>query len=205
MIKALHGRFEFKVQRFKDPLYPSQPDRTYFNLTDQFQERYVSNRPQEFSAYYSNRLSYAEVANLISRMTGDRQISGQNIRQIVVDKTVDISQRLQAEVEEQLSAEAVIFPKIQEEIDIYDSKNREILVFEDAIQVRGQKENRFHKQKVKEEEHHQDLAKKKSSPVLTNIVMLDKENKEFEYIVAPINDQGQEIVSLPDVLKNRLL
>jgi hypothetical protein len=204
VIKTLHGRFEFKVQRFKDPLYPSQPDRTYFNLTDQFQERYVSNRLQEFSAYYSNRLSYAEVANLISRVTGDRQISDQNIRQIVVDKTVDISQRLQEEVEEQLSTEAVIFPKIQEEIDIYDSKNREILVFEDAIQVRGQKENRFHKQKVKEE-HHQDLAKNKSSPVLTNIVMLEKKNKEFEYIVAPINDQGQETVSLPDVLKSRVL
>jgi len=173
-------------------------------LTDQFQERYVSDRLQELSAYYRNRLSYAEVANLISRVTGDRQLSDQNIRQIVVDKTVDIRQRLQTDVEEQLSNKAVTFPKIKEKIDSYDRKNREILVFEDAIQVRGQKENRFHKQKVTEE-HHQSLAKKESSPILTDIVMLQKKNKEFEYITAPINDQGQETVSLPDVLKSRVL
>ncbi|MBK8752172.1 MAG: hypothetical protein IPL99_11245 [Candidatus Competibacteraceae bacterium] len=35
--------------------------------------------------------------------------------------------------------------------------------------------------------------------------MLQKKNKEFEYMMAPINDQGQEIISLPDVLKNRVL
>lgn len=35
--------------------------------------------------------------------------------------------------------------------------------------------------------------------------MLQKKNKEFEYITAPINDQGQETVSLPDVLKSRVL
>lgn len=34
------------------------------------------------------------------------------------------------------------FPKIASEVAIYDRNSREILVFEDAIQVRGQKENR---------------------------------------------------------------
>jgi hypothetical protein len=204
VIKTLHGRFEFKVQRFKDPLYPSQPEGTYFDLTDQFQERYISDRLQEFSAYYSNRLSYTEVANLISRVTGDRQLSDQKVRQIVVDKTVEISQRLREEVEGQLSNQELTFPKIEEKIDIYDRKSREILVFEDAIQVRGQKENRVHKQKITEESH-QNMVKKKSPPVSTNIVMLQKKNKEFEYITAPITDQGQEIVPLPDVLKSRVL
>ncbi|MBK8751168.1 MAG: hypothetical protein IPL99_17330 [Candidatus Competibacteraceae bacterium] len=118
-------------------------------MTDQFKERYISDRLQEFSAYYSNRLSYAQVANLISRVTGDRQLSDQKVRQLVVDKTVEISQRLQNEVKEQLSNPELIFPKIKEEIEIYNPKSREILVFEDAIQVRGQKLNRVHKQIVK--------------------------------------------------------
>lgn len=149
-------------------------------------------------------MSYTEVANLIGRVTGDRQLSDQKVRQIVVDKTVEISQRLRGEVEGQLSNQELTFPKIEEKIDIYDRKSREILVFEDAIQVRGQKENRVHKQKVTEESH-QNMVKKKSPPVSTNIVMLQKKNKEFEYITAPITDQGQEIVSLPDVLKSRIL
>ncbi|MBK8535734.1 MAG: hypothetical protein IPL59_11735 [Candidatus Competibacteraceae bacterium] len=85
-------------------------------MTDQFKERYISDRLQEFSAYYSNRLSYAQVANLISRVTGDRQLSDQKVRQLVVDKTVEISQRLQNEVKEQLSNPELIFPKIKEEI-----------------------------------------------------------------------------------------
>jgi hypothetical protein len=173
-------------------------------LTDQFKERYISDRLQEFSAYYSNRLSYAQVANLISRVTGDRQLSDQKVRQLVVDKTVEISQRLQNEVKEQLSNPELIFPKIKEEIEIYNPKSREILVFEDAIQVRGQKLNRVHKQIVKKDSHLNDV-KKKSSPVFANIIMLQKKNKEFEYMMAPINDQGQEIISLPDVLKNRVL
>ena len=49
------------------------------------------------------------------------------------------------------------------------------------------------------------MVKKKSPPVSTNIVMLQKKNKEFEYITAPITDQGQEIVPLPDVLNSRVL
>ena len=64
-IKTLHGRFEFHVQRFIDRANPTSLDRTYFDWTDQFQEGYVSDRLKEFSAYYSNRLSYNEVAELI--------------------------------------------------------------------------------------------------------------------------------------------
>lgn len=100
-IKTLQGRFEFKVQRFKDARCSSQRDRTYFDRTDQFQEGYVRDRLQELSAYDRNRLSDAEGANWISRVTGDRPRSDQKIRQMVVDKAVEISQGLQEEVEEQ--------------------------------------------------------------------------------------------------------
>jgi len=35
--------------------------------------------------------------------------------------------------------------------------------------------------------------------------MLEKKDKDFDYMVAPINEQGQEIVSLPEVLKSRVI
>jgi hypothetical protein len=80
-----------------------------------------------------------------------------------------------------------------------------VIVFEDAIQVRGQKENRVRKQKDNEERPAQPVAKKKAPPVFTNVVMLQKKNQEFEYIAAPVDETGQEIVSLPDVIKSRVI
>ena len=41
--------------------------------------------------------------------------------------------------------------------------------------------------------------------VFTNVVMLEKKDKDFDYMVAPINEQGQEIVSLAEVLKSRVI
>ena len=35
--------------------------------------------------------------------------------------------------------------------------------------------------------------------------MLEKKDHDFDYIVAPVNAQGHEIVSLPEVLKSRVI
>lgn len=85
-------------------------------------------------------------------------------------------------------------------------------MLEDAIQGHGQKENCSHKQKVNEEKpvdqvekRPQQVEKEKSPPVFTNIAMLQKKNQEFEFIVAPIDEKGQETVSLPDLLKSRVI
>jgi hypothetical protein len=210
-IKTLHGRIRFKVQRFIDNTQPTEKEQSYFDLTRQFQDIYVTPRLQELSAYYSTLLSYKEVENLIIRVTGDKQISDQKAWQIVNDKAVEISQSWQNEVEKTLNNKELSFPKIQDKIDIYDSESREVIVLEDAIQVRGQKENRVHKQKDKQEKPIDSVEKppqlieeEKSPPVLTNIAMLQKKNQEFEFIVAPIDEKGQEIISLPDMLKARV-
>ena len=169
-------------------------------------------RLQELSAYYSTILSYKEVENLVIRVTGDQQISDQKAWQIVNDKAVKISQFWQDEVEKTLNSKELSFPKIQDKIDIYDSESREVVVLEDAIQVRGQKENRLHKQKVNEGKPIQSVEKprpwaekEKSSPVFTNIAMLQKKNQGFEFIVAPVDEKGQETVSLPDMLRSRVI
>lgn len=203
-IKTLHGRIRFAVQRFKNKIQLTKKGENYFELTKQFQDIYMTPRLQELSAYYSTILSYKEVENLVIRVTGDKQISDQKAWQIVNDKAVEISQSWQDEVEKTLNNKELSFPKIQDKIDIYDSKSREVLVLEDAIQVHGQKENRVKKQKVNEKKP-VDLLKEKSSPVFTNIAMLQKKNQEFELIVAPIDEKGQDTVSLPDLLKSRVI
>ena len=212
IIKTLHGRIRFEVQRFKNKIQSAKKGENYFELTKQFQEVYITPRLQELSAYYSTILSYKEVENLVIRVTGDKQISDQKAWQIVNDKAVEISQSWQDQVEKTLNNKALSFPKIQDKIDIYDSKSREVLVLEDAIQVHGQKENRVKKQKFNEKkpvdllkERRPPVEKEKSSPVFTNIAMLQKKNQEFELIVAPIDEKGQETVSLPDRLKSRVI
>lgn len=211
-IKTLHGRITFKVQRFKNGLQPTEKEQNYFGLTGQFRDSYITSRLQELSAYYSTILSYKEVENLVIRITGDQQISDQKAWQIVNDKAMEISQSWQNEVEKTLNNKELSFPKIQDKIDIYDSESREVVVLEDAIQVRGQKENRLHKQKVNEgksiepvEKSRPWAEKEKSSPVLTNMAMLQKKNQEFEFIVAPIDEKGHETISFSDMLRSRVI
>ena len=127
------------MQRFIDRTNDKELNCTYFDLTSQFQEDNVSDRLREFSAYYSNRLSYSEVARRVDRVTGVPQLSDQKIRQIVVNKAVAVSQVIQGQIEESIKNETKPFPKIASEVAIYHRDSREILVFEDAIQVHGQK------------------------------------------------------------------
>jgi hypothetical protein len=141
----------------------------------------------------------------VARVTGDQQLSDQKIWQIVNHKTVEISHAWQIEVEQPLGNKALSFPKIQDKIDIYDSESREVIVFEDAIQVRGQKENRVRKQKDNEERPAQPVAKEKAPSVFTKVVMLQKKNQEFEYMAVPVDETGQAIGSLPDVLNSRVI
>lgn len=193
------------MQRFLDQTNPEPLNCTYFDLTDQFQEDYVSDRLREFSAYYSNRLSYFEVAGLVERITGVRQLSDQKIRQIVVNKAVTISQSVQLQVEESIKNATKPVPKIASEITIYNQDSREILVFEDAIQVRGQKENRDTKQLVMKEPMNQHREEIKTSAIQTDFVMLEKKDGQFEYLTALIDDDGNDRVSLPDLLRSRII
>jgi len=48
----------------------------YLALTNQLQEGYVSSRLQKFCRYYSNRMSYEEVALLVERTSGERLLTG---------------------------------------------------------------------------------------------------------------------------------
>lgn len=204
-IKTLHGRFEFNVQRFTDWTNPSQPNPTYFDYTDQFQDGYISDRLKEFSAYYSNRISYSEVAGLVERVTGDRQLSDQKIWEIVVDKALAISEDQQAEVEKQLVNAVPSTRKVEKKVAIYDSKSEEVLLFEDAIQVHGQKENRQHKQGLKQKPILEPTPEVKTSAIQTDIVIWQKRNDQFKYLTAPINHRGDEAMPLSIVLKSALM
>lgn len=78
-LKTLHGEFEFRVQKYQmDGI-----SLNFLELTQPLPLSHVSRGLQEFSAYYSNRLSYHEVAALVERQCGARVLSDQTIWQLV--------------------------------------------------------------------------------------------------------------------------
>jgi hypothetical protein len=190
-IKTLHGKFPFALQR----LSIEACEGSYFDFTGQCLEGYTSQRLKEFSAYYSNRLSYEEVESLIERQTGEKLLSDQKIWQIVVDKAVCVSEQLRQEVQSVL--DAVQMPAINPRVDIYDPNQTEILLLEDAIQVKEQKQTR-------EKRTSQDGARVTGSRVSTDVMMLEKADGGFHYLTAGIDAQGEPRVPLADIVRAKI-
>lgn len=132
-------------------------------------------------------MSYEEVEKLIERNTGEQLLSDQSIWRIVVAKAAKISQQKQKEVAQRLKKAKL--PTVASEVDIYNTKAAEVLIFDDGIQVKEQKANRDNKE----------VAQK--SRVKTDVAMLQKRDGTFQYLIAGISETGEEIVSLEEVIK----
>lgn len=77
---------------------------------------------------------------MIRRHTGSNLLSDQGIWHIVVEKAVVASQQQQSQVNSVL--EKGKFPGINQQVDIYSKRTKEVLLFDDGIQVKEQKPKR---------------------------------------------------------------
>ena len=199
MIKSLEGKFSFRVQRF----LCNGTEKTYFDLTNQFQEDYVSDKLREFSGYYSNRLSYKELEILIEKITGDKQLSDTKIQQIVVDKAVEISKLQEDKQKKLIEKQDLKMPEIANKVNIYKEDENEIIIFDDAIQVKQQKAMRDKKHKKLLEEA--DAEEKTKNKVSTDVVMIAKKNGDFMYIIGEIDEKGNELHPFEEIVKNEII
>ncbi len=134
----MHGQFRFQLQK-----YLIGKERTnYCQLTQQLESGYISPRLQELCGYYSNRMSYEEVALLVERVSGSRLLSDQKISQIVSDKALQLSQEMHKDATIILDKTDIELIKVNPRVDIYNRESPEILLFDDGIQVKGQKSHR---------------------------------------------------------------
>ena len=172
------------VQRFQ--CASSGESTTYLELTEQLCEGAISARLAEFSAYYSNRMSYAEVAGLLERVTGQRLLSDQAIQHLVVAKAVEISQQWQSETQGDTAAPA--FPAVMPQVDWYDPQREEVLVLTDAIQVKQQKAHR-------DKGVVQPASEPETKRVNTDVWLVEQPTGGFIYLMAGIDATGQEAVS----------
>lgn len=80
---------------------------------------------------------------------------------------------------------------VNHKVDIYNSEVKEILLFDDGIQVKSQKAQRQPKTKLEKLKKNLDFGSAKTSAITTDIVLLQKATAGFEYIATPINATGE--------------
>ncbi len=168
-------------------------------------EEYASVGLQELWAYYINRLSYKEVENLVTRVSGEKQLSDQGIWAGVREKVGEISQEIVNQVKPTLEQLAGQKLTVNPQIDLYTPQSEEILLFEDGILVKRQKSERdsgAELQKSKKKLAAEGQAKKYSH---TDVVLLQKAQGGYEYLTTPINAQVKVILSLEQLVKAKVV
>ena len=174
----------------------------YFEQTGQMIAGYISERVRELSAYYSNRMSYEEVAKLIERMSGVALLSDQKIYQIVQAKAQQVSLEIEAVVNEVVNFKEPELIPVKPDIDLYCRDSEEILLFEDGIQVKAQSAQR---QSVSQQNALTPVAlDSTASVVLTDVALLQTATNQFEYLVAPIDEQGNLRLPLEQIVRAKV-
>ncbi len=198
-IRQEHGKFVFCWQKYQ---FEAQ-ETNYLALTNQLQEGYVSSRLQELCGYYSNRMSYEEVALLVERVSGERLLSDQKIGQIVSAKALKFSQEIYKSTKTFLVENDHDVLQVNSKIDIYNPEETEILLFDDGIQIKGQKAER--QSKSKQENNSEKLWGRTTPALSTDIVIRQKASTEFEYTATPINALGEDLLNLASVVKAKVI
>jgi hypothetical protein len=125
-------------------------------------------------------MSYEEVALLVEQISGERLLSDQKIGQIVSAKALKLSQDIYKSMTATLAENNQNVLTVNPKVDIYNPKEKELLLFDDGIQVKGQKAER--QREPKQENKSQKLLEKKAPAITTDIVILQKATTGFEYI-----------------------
>ena len=158
---------------------------------------------KELSAYYANRLSYEEVEKLVERTTGEKQLSDQSVQNTVVNKALEVSKQVESFAMSVLKDDSLCLPEINQEVDVYDGKTKEVLIFVDGIGVKKQSESRVSsKSAIFDTE---DDTENAGSFVPSNVVLLEKKEGDFEYITSAIDKKFDSRLPLSDIVSRRVI
>lgn len=198
-IKTIHGEFKFRVQKY----IVEGKSCDYFDLTAQLTGGNISKGLQELVSYYSNRMSYENCEELVERISGEKILSDQKIWEIVRNKAVEVSKKWQEEIEK-IKTENPAEILIAQEVDIYNPLQEEILVFDDGIGVKKQKENRQKKPSLIISESQELEREQKGKSVITDVVLLQTPKGSFESLISPIDKEGRSLIPLEEMVKYKL-
>lgn len=171
---------------------------SFLDIRQGLAAHYISRGLQELSVYYSNRMSYREVAGLVERQCGQRVLSEQTIWQLVQQSAFALSRQVEWEVKSDLAADFSL--AIAPEVDLYEAETAEVLLFDDAISVKAQKPER--QSGAGEAPENPESAP--TSRILTDVVVLQTAPGQYEYVAAPIGADGALSLTLAQVVQAKV-
>ncbi len=136
----------------------------------------ISKGVRELLCYYSLRLSYRETELLLNRLTGERLYGHRQI----ANKVAQESEKVKELIDSTYAGMQLSIPFI-EKVDIYDSKSREIIYFDDGVGVKKQKEHRGRRSAKKEQAK---ILEEESKKVQTDVVVIDSGQKNVHYLTS---------------------
>jgi hypothetical protein len=177
-VRTLHGVHHFKQQRYVD----SAGNHSYFL------DNYESKGLREFTCFYSNRLSYKDLAGLLHRLYGAKvyRKSGLQVKVIAESKAV-------ASYLHQQSAGQQLRFNFVEKVDIYSPTVEEINYFDDGVGVKRQKEQRINEIKI---------GFKSTPTVQTDVIAIGSEKQGYSYLSSA--EANSSACSLEELIHLRL-
>jgi hypothetical protein len=202
-VKTSHGQFEFLNQRFSDKIGQNSFD--WLQYTGQCGQSYESERLRSRCCYYANRMSYQEVAKLLKDETGVDLLSSQRIHNIVEEEAERLSIINAASAKATLECGKTL-PAINREIPLYDKETEEVLLLNDGIQVKKQKETR-EKPSADSPKDSLSQVKKAREKVTTDVIVLQRANEGFTYIMEGLDGESSnsEHVSGEELVKSEII
>jgi hypothetical protein len=94
-------------------------------------------------------------------------------------------------------------PEIAQEVDLYDTQAKEVLIFVDGIGVKKQSESRVSKKSGSAEAKSD--TENASSRVNSNVVLLETKAGDFEYITSAIDKKFDSLLPLSDIISRHVI
>jgi hypothetical protein len=159
IIKGIEGRVKFRLERYKTGV-------DFFALSSQFLDGLESSGLKKWIKFELPHKSYQGVCESLEMLSGEVLYSSNHLSEKVKIYASQVSRATIREYENmQLS-----IPFADPSVDIYDSTSKEILVFDDAIGVKRQKEKR------------EKNYKKALKTVQTDVIEVENPQGGFDYI-----------------------
>lgn len=187
-IRTLNG-----VQLFDNQRYISKDKKDGFSFLSEYSINEVSERGYQseglmkFISYYSCKMSYQDVSELVENKVSERVYSSCHIQHkiIALQKRVDLS------IKKEYEGLQLSFNFVDSQVDIYSPGSEEVLYFDDAIGVTKQKLKREDKMYVKDCKY-----------VQTDNILLQNADKSYHYISFNKKEQVAEYIETQ--IKQRL-
>ncbi len=172
IIRGIHGKVSVSQQRYVNRLGVSS---NFFEERGEFIDSKDSKQLRSFFCHYANRLSYAEVCNLLTHQIGSPVCTAQHIAHQVLEE----ASRMSACIAKEIHGVQLCLPFFNTTIDIYaplleTAPDNEVKLYDDAVGVKMQKEKRS-----------DDDYEKPQKTVQTDVIVLQHPQTDtYSYLVA---------------------